>query len=252
MKSIAWFASAFVTLAATSALAMGRLADVSVVDRTAGRSLPLYWHEGRAYVAGTPGHEYTVTVRNRQGGDLLAVASVDGVNVISGDTARSSQEGYVIDGWGRLDIKGWRKSTSETASFYFTSLGDSYAARTERPDNVGVIGVALFERSRPAEPPAMEQDLSRESDSRRERAKSTTTSPAMAAPSPGVPLGTGHGRRETSRIRYVDFIRATREPVETLVIRYDSVANLVAMGVIPAYGRRDPSPFPGHFAPDPH
>jgi hypothetical protein len=32
-----------------------------------------------------------------------------------------------------------------TAAFYFTDLGDSYAARTGRPHNVGVVGVAVFQ-----------------------------------------------------------------------------------------------------------
>ena len=58
------------------------------------------------------------------------------------------QDGYVLDPWGFTSIAGWRKSLDRVAAFYFTSLPDSYAARTGRPDNVGVIGLALFrERS---------------------------------------------------------------------------------------------------------
>ena len=44
----------------------------------------------------------------------------------------------------RVDIAGWRKNLARTAAFYFTELPDSYAARTGRPDHVGVIGVAVF------------------------------------------------------------------------------------------------------------
>ena len=44
-----------------------------------------------------------------------------------------------------MEITGWRKSLERTAAFYFTDLGDSYAARTGRPQNVGVIGVAVFQ-----------------------------------------------------------------------------------------------------------
>ena len=269
MKRIALAAALAFALAAPSALAVGRLADVSLVDRTTGRTLPVYWHEGHAWVAGTPGHEYLVTVRNVRGHDLLAVASVDGVNVITGQSASPSQDGYVIPSWDRVEIKGWRKSAGEVASFYFTSLGDSYAARTDRPVDVGVIGVALFERARPLPPPVAEAAPAdapwRDAEAKRERpqahpgsaAKSLPAPPMTAqaqaapAPAPGEPLGTGHGRRESSRIRYVDFARATSEPVETIAIRYDSYANLVAMGVIPTYGRRDPQPFPHRFVPDP-
>jgi hypothetical protein len=68
-------------LAGTHAYAHGRLADVSVYDRSEGRWLQVYRHEGRAYVVGKPGHEYQIRVANRLGEDLLAVMSVDGVNV---------------------------------------------------------------------------------------------------------------------------------------------------------------------------
>src|SRR3972149_18111 len=136
-----------------AALAHGRLADVSLYDRTEGKRLRVYWHEGRAYVAGKPGNEYQISLRNRQREEVLAVVSVDGVNVITGESAAPSQGGYVLSPYGRLDIQGWRRSLSQTAAFYFTSLGDSYAARTGRPHDVGVIGVALF-RKKPAAPAA--------------------------------------------------------------------------------------------------
>ena len=41
---------------------------------------------------------------------------------------------------------------NEVAAFYFTQLPDSYAARTDRPDNVGVIGVAVFREYQPPRP----------------------------------------------------------------------------------------------------
>ncbi|HEY7656515.1 MAG TPA: hypothetical protein VH881_06605, partial [Burkholderiales bacterium] len=64
--------------AAGSAHAVGRLADVTVYDRAGHRALPVYRHEGRYYVVGRPGNEYQVRVRNRTGGEILAVVSVDG------------------------------------------------------------------------------------------------------------------------------------------------------------------------------
>ena len=140
------------TLTAQSALA-GRLVELSVFDRADSRRLPVYRHGDSAYVAGQPGHEYRLVLRNRTGARVLAVVSVDGVNVVTGQGADPSQSGYVIAPHGRLEIKGWRKSLAQTAAFYFTDLSDSYAARTGRPDNVGVIGVAVFrEKRRP--PPA--------------------------------------------------------------------------------------------------
>lgn len=138
--------AALLAALALPAAAVGHRADVAIVDRATGAQLPVHWHEGRAYVVGRPGNEYQVVVRNRRGEDLLAVVSVDGLNVMDGKTASPGQGGYVLSPWERLDVRGWRKSLEEVAAFYFTSLGDSYAGRTGRPQNVGVIGVALFHR----------------------------------------------------------------------------------------------------------
>ena len=119
-------------------------AEVEIIDRVDGRVLPVYRKDGQAWVVGTPGREYSVRIRSINGGRLLAVTSVDGVNVISGETASPAQSGYVLDPYASLDIAGWRKNLARTAAFYFTELPDSYAARTGRPDHVGVIGVAVF------------------------------------------------------------------------------------------------------------
>ena len=122
----------------------GSLADVAVINRTTGERLQLYRHGGRMYVEGKAGERYAVELRNRTGGRILTVLSVDGVNAVTGQTAAASQSGYVLGAWSRAEISGWRKDMSDVAAFYFTALADSYAARTGRPDNVGVIGVAVY------------------------------------------------------------------------------------------------------------
>lgn len=134
---------AALTAGSASALA-GTFADVHVVNRTNGQRLPVYNYGGKLYVAGNPGDRYSVQVVNRTGGRILSVVSVDGVNVVSGETASPEQTGYVFHPGQSYEINGWRKSASEVAAFYFTALPDSYAARTDRPQNVGVIGVAVF------------------------------------------------------------------------------------------------------------
>jgi len=228
------------------AAAVGGLADLTVYDRSEGRSLPVYWHEGRAWVVGKPGNEYQLNLRNRQGEDLLAVLSVDGVNAISGETAGVQQSGYVLSPGGSLEVRGWRKDLSRTAAFYFTTLADSYAARTGRPDHVGAIGVALFRRR--ASDPAPLSQIAPSAKSERSDAAPMRERAAAAAP-----LGTGHGRSEASYARRVGFERATSEPAETVVLYYDSYRNLLARGIIPPQvpaQRRAPNPFPG-FVPDP-
>jgi hypothetical protein len=244
-------ALAAATLAALSlgAHAVGRLGDLAIYDRATGRELAIHHHEGRAYVVGQPGNEYQVVLRSRAANDLLAVVSVDGVNVMSGETASPRQGGYVVSPGSRLAVRGWRKTLDEVAAFYFTSLGDSYAARTQRPENVGVIGVALFQRLRrvPELSVGPAPMLKRDGNTLDQTAESRPS--AQAAPS--APLGTGHGRREESAMRWVDFERATAAPAETLAIYYDSYRNLVARGILATPSPRDPDPFPTAFAPDP-
>jgi len=68
------------------------------------------------------------------------------------------------------------------------------------------------------------------------------------------PLGTGHGRNESSYAQRVNFERATSAPTEVATIQYDRRDNLVAMGVLPGprYAQRQPDAFPAlRFAPDP-
>src|SRR5690349_15445262 len=231
MKTLRILAAATLAALSLGAHAVGRLADITIHDRSTGRDLPVHWHEGRAYVVGKPGNEYEIRVANRAGEDLLAVMSVDGVNVLNGETATPNGGGYVFSSWEQNTIRGWRKSMSDIAAFYFTSLGDSYAARTGRPDNVGVIGVALFQRKRVEPPPAPAFPES-SYDSRERREESTqkklagSAAPAGAAdnstrvqaePVPPAraseaPLGTGHGRREHAPTRFVGFERRTSEP----------------------------------------
>ena len=255
MKMSQLACAALLAAFSAGAAAVGGLADLSVYDRSEGRSLPVYWHGGRAWVVGKPGNEYQLVLRNRQGEDLLAVLSVDGVNVVSGETANVQQGGYVLSPGRALEVKGWRKDLARTAAFYFTPLADSYAARTGRPDNVGAIGVALFRRKAPD--PAPLSQIAPSAKAERSDAGAPAPAARAAAEAPRAatdgPLGTGHGRNETSHARLVGFERATREPAETLVLYYDSYSNLVARGIIPAEpsGRRHaPNPFPG-FVPDP-
>lgn len=254
------------------AAAVGHIADIVIHDRAQNRTLPVYVHEGRHYIVGQPGNEYEIRLRNRQRADILTVVSVDGVDVITGETADWQQSGYVLGAQQGFGVKGWRKSLERTAAFYFTALPDSYAARTGRPDHVGVIGVAVFRkkpepvvqyapprlaRSAEAEAPApaaMTEDRSARDAASGAGAASRAEAPASAAQK-SARLGTGHGRSETSVVTYTEFERATATPAEIITIYYDSYRNLMAQGVIrePSLARPDPfpQPFPARFAPDP-
>lgn len=233
-----------------------RLAEINVVNRDTGERLTPYHHGGRVYVAGTPGHRYSIELKNRDRGRLLSVMSVDGVNVLTGESASPAQSGYVLSPWQQYAITGWRKSSDEVAQFVFTALPDSYAARTGRPDNVGVIGIALFREKAaavpaelslaPASAPARESMA--DSAGASERQEHDGAKRKMRADR----LGTGHGARETSRTSWTDFERASDAPDELVTIHYDSRENLIARGVIRVPHDRQPDPFPSiGFVPDP-
>lgn len=250
-------------LANAAAVHAGRLADVQVIDARSGEALTLWRHAGRLYVEGTPGERYAVHLDNRSRQRLLMVLSVDGVNALSGETAAPRQSGYVLDRGASAQIRGWRKSLDEVAAFCFTALPESYAARTGRPDNAGVIGVAVFRERLPGPlPPPVALEREASGMGQRDEAASRAAAPApetSAAPAEKAGrmrapqrLGTGHGERLNDRVETTAFERAGKGPDEVLTIYYDSRANLIARGIIPAdRSAIEPRAFPGGFVPDP-
>jgi hypothetical protein len=270
--------------------AVGSIADVTVYDRMENRTLPIHQHNGRYYVVGKPGNEYQIRIANRGRQEILSVLSVDGVNAVSGETANWAQTGYVLGGYQGFDIRGWRKSMDRIAAFYFTEHQNSYAARTGRPNNVGVIGVAVFRKKyeppvrieppvRPWPRPRSESPFPQSSEPApldSERSAGAPMPPATTArenaaagamqdraaghgetaraPQKSTTLGTGHGRSEESQVTYTNFERAGNAPAEVITLHYDTYENLLALGVIlqpPVYARPAPVPFPGQFVPDP-
>lgn len=240
------------------------LARVDVYDRSAGEALPLLRHRGKHYVEGRPGNEYAVRIRNCSGERLLAVLSVDGVNAVSGDTASYGQAGYVIEPGDYVTVQGWRKDLNRSAAFYFSDPQDSYASRTGRPQDLGVIGVALFRERRVERPTYLtEERFSGNAPQEKMAAADAAASSANAgraqremAPAAAAPsLGTGHGRNEYSPVQQVEFERASSRPDQVVAIRYETRDALLAMGVLPKmrWPSRDPDPFPNamSFVPDP-
>ena len=239
------------------------LVDLQVLDLDRQETLPRHPHRGRDYVEGRPGHRYAVVLQNLTGERVLAVVSVDGVNAISGETAGSRQSGYVLGPWQRMEVRGWRKNLSEVAEFQFTSLGDSYAARTGRPGNVGVIGVAAFrERQRPHYYPS---EVAPSAPMARAEGKAGASADAAAAPyenearresslASRQQLGTGHGQRRWDGATTTQFERDSHSPNQVLSVWYDSTQALMARGILPR--RWDgphmaPEAFPIGFARDP-
>jgi hypothetical protein len=260
------FLASLATLALLAACAPSHarpLVDVSVVDRDTGEWLSQHSHRGDVWVAGSPGHRYSVRLTNTTGERVLVVLSVDGVNAITGQTAHPSQAGYVLEPWQTTEINGWRKSMHDVAQFVFTDLGDSYAARTGRPRNVGVIGVAAFREARTYYPQYTPPPIARDRMEKRGQANDAAAAPADTSRGLAAEesmrqqsIGTGHGDREWAPTSRTSFERATRQPEQVSEVRYDDYRRLVALGVVPRrhgpiWRENAPSAFPGGFVADP-
>lgn len=229
---------------------------LQLIDRDTGRELPSTVHRGQRWTAGEPGQRYAVRLSNASHGRVLVVLSVDGVNAISGETASPGQTGYVLGPGQSTDITGWRKSHHDVAAFHFTDPGDSYAARTGRAQDVGVIGIAVFHEQapRPLPPPSIAR-ADRHAGGAIQR--ETTAGHASAASPAAQAIGTGHGAREHAPVGTTRFVRASTEPAAVTTLRYDTRRNLLARGIrLPAppvawQPPREPRAFPGSFVPDP-
>jgi hypothetical protein len=247
-----------------NAHALSGMADIAIIDRDSGVVLSPTYYRGEYWVAGRPGARYAIEIRNLLGERLLAVTSVDGVNVLSGATAGWGQTGYVFGPRESYQITGWRKTGTQVAAFTFTDSPNSYAERTGRPANVGIIGVALYREQaqavaeappmiggrstlQPEAPLAGMTGGSAQSLSSLREAAPMLRAPAPAADSTPAPkLGTGHGEREYSYVSHTQFLRMQEQPNEVIRIRYDSFDNLLAMGII-----RRPRPTPPTINPFP-
>lgn len=236
-----------------------------------GAPAPTFWYSGESYVMGQTGERYVIRVHNHTSRRVEAVVTVDGRDVVDGKSGDyRNKRGYLVPAWGQVDIDGWRISQSSAAAFRFSSVADSYAARTGNAREVGVIGVAVFPeriyRPRPLPPPpppcCFDDDRV---ESEHNYAPSAAT-PKMsqpeeksAAPSsrdafgdarrgagsaspmkskeayahrnrPG--LGTEFGEAVSSHIQEVEFVRASASmPAVILGMRYNDHDGLVAMGV---------------------
>jgi hypothetical protein len=231
-----------------------------------GMPAPSFFHGGESYVMGALGERYTLRVLNHTGRRIEAVASVDGRDVVDGRSADAHKRGYIVPAWGSVDIDGWRLSRAQVAAFRFSSVADSYAARTGSAREVGVIGVAVFpERFVPPPPPPRPLELPydryrseapapRDGAGRAESRKSADAAPAPSAPPvasaeassagsgaardfapsparrPG--LGTEFGEAVGSSVREVTFMRANASyPAVVLGARYNDRDGLVALGI---------------------
>jgi hypothetical protein len=129
-----------------------------------GRPVTEYYKDGKSFIEARDGTEYTLRFRNNSWKRVLAIFSVDGVEVLKGKAAAQAENGYIVDAFSSIEIKGYRIDEETVAAFCFAGGKLSYAvtvgaAKTdpqtgattyEKTDkNNGVIGVRVFEEATP-------------------------------------------------------------------------------------------------------
>lgn len=111
-----------------------------------GRSVREYNHNGNTFIESRHGSNYTIKIKNDNAHRVMAVVSVDGLDVITGKPAEDSDKGYIVDSYSSTEIKGYRLSDTGSAAFVFVSKDKSYTANaTGDSRNSGVIGIRVFE-----------------------------------------------------------------------------------------------------------
>lgn len=115
-----------------------------------GKPVQEYQHEGSTYIEGRKKSSYQIRFKNNSGERVLVVPSVDGLSVLDGQQAGTESPGYVVDGYGTLEIPGWWLNDSSVAKFEFGDKSESYTHQsTGSSMNVGGIGVRVYGEERP-------------------------------------------------------------------------------------------------------
>ncbi|MFA5696726.1 MAG: hypothetical protein WC917_04810 [Bacilli bacterium] len=103
-----------------------------------------YFHKGKTYIEGRKNTNFSILIKNNSYQKKLFIPTIDGISVLDGKLGDYSSGGYIVPGNKSITIEGWRISDNEVASFYFSSPEKSYGKQISLGDNLGVIGVAVF------------------------------------------------------------------------------------------------------------
>jgi hypothetical protein len=131
---------------------------VSALVLVNGRPVREYTHQGLTLIEARHGTNYTVKIKNDNSFKIMAVLSIDGLDVLTGKPAEDSRKGYIVDGESTTEIKGYRLNENESASFIFTKKDKSYVVQTKGDQrNTGVIGIRVFKEDKKPAPVVVEK-----------------------------------------------------------------------------------------------
>ena len=113
-----------------------------------GHPIPVYrdYRTGTDWIEARNGTKYEIEVRNDSYNRILAVTSVDGLNVINGKHEDSfTAPGYILHQHNNIKIPGWKISADNVREFFFTPQENSYSAKLgANSSNTGVIATAIY------------------------------------------------------------------------------------------------------------
>lgn len=119
-----------------------------------GKPIKQFVKEGVTWVEARKGVSYEIKLKNNTRERVLAIVSVDGIDVLSGSPANPDSSGYIVEPYSSVTVKGFRTSQEEVNRFEFSEKEDSYAVTSpdgeQSPANCGGIGVRFIaEKQKP-------------------------------------------------------------------------------------------------------
>jgi len=208
-----------------------------------GTRAKIYSHGGEYFIEGRMGRNYALLITNRMNRRIKVSAAVDGLDVIDGRRASYDKPGYIINPYSNVNIKGWRISDGEVASFKFGPIGESYAMKMDSPSEIGVMSFGFFAERR-ADIYVEDYDYIKyrnEGGGRAERSAAAGAAESKKAPADSSSkvmaesaqsIGTEFGDRRDSRISHTTFEAETSYPQAVVKINYASYEDLVRRGII--------------------
>jgi hypothetical protein len=214
---------------------------IKVAVNIGGEDQPLYMRagDGKLFVAGIQGQEYSLTVVNQTDGRIEVLNSVDGQDTLKNQMANlSTSTGMVIGPRGRFEFKGFRSNDDSVGAFVFDLPVFSVANQVDQVGNRGVIGFAVFQERAFRADYLTRGPYRGGSDYALEAFGAPVSKSMSVEPSD---LGTGIGRDILDPVGKTSFNRASDEP-EVLAIGYATAELLERQGII---APPEPDPFPG-------
>lgn len=128
-----------------------------------GRPVTEYYKDDKSFVESRVGTEYSLRFRNNSWKRVMAIFSVDGIEVLKGQSASEAETGYIVDAFSSIEVKGYRIDDSNVAQFRFADIRNGYNVivgatkkdsygneyQDKSSQNSGVIGVRVIEEDVP-------------------------------------------------------------------------------------------------------